>query len=62
MHGRYKGNVVAEDKKLIIDGKVTHITNHPDAGDITWGDHGVDIVIDATGIDYCNHRLCNSRR
>ena len=49
MHGRFKGNVVAEDKKLIIDGKVTHITNHPDAGDIRWSDHGVDIVIDSTG-------------
>jgi len=49
VHGRYKGDVVAEDKKLIVDNKVTHITNERDAGDIRWGDYGVDIVIDATG-------------
>ncbi len=49
VHGRYQGTVATDDAGLLIDGKPITFSAHDTPGDIPWADHGVDVVIDATG-------------
>jgi glyceraldehyde 3-phosphate dehydrogenase len=50
VHGRYPGEVSYRDDYLIVDGKEIRITAEKDPAQLKWGDLGVDVVIESTGI------------
>jgi glyceraldehyde 3-phosphate dehydrogenase len=49
-YGRFNGTVEVADGALIIDGKKITACKEFDPGNIPWGDMGVDIVIESTGL------------
>lgn len=50
VHGRFCGEVSAEDGKLIVNGKEVRVTAETDPSKLAWGDVGVDVVVESTGI------------
>jgi glyceraldehyde 3-phosphate dehydrogenase len=52
VHGRFTDGVdISDDKKhMIISGKEIAFHTHRDPAEIPWADHGVQLVIDATGV------------
>lgn len=49
-YGRYNGTVEVADDALIIDGKKVKVFKETDPSVIPWGDLGVDIVVESTGL------------
>ncbi len=49
-YGQYKGEVKAGDSSIIIDGHEIKILAEKDPATLPWGDLGVDIVLESTGI------------
>ncbi|TXR53934.1 type I glyceraldehyde-3-phosphate dehydrogenase [Reinekea thalattae] len=49
-HGRFKGTVEVEGGNLIVNGKKVRVTAERDPAALAWGDIGVDVVAEATGI------------
>jgi glyceraldehyde 3-phosphate dehydrogenase len=49
-YGRYDGEVKAGDSSIIIDGREIKILAEKDPANLPWGDLGVDIVLESTGI------------
>ncbi len=49
-YGRFPGTVEALEDGLAIDGKQVRVVAERDPAQIPWGDHGVDIVVESTGI------------
>jgi glyceraldehyde 3-phosphate dehydrogenase len=49
-YGRFNGTVEVADGALIIDGKKITAFKEFDPGNIPWGDMGVDIVVESTGL------------
>ncbi len=49
-YGRFPGTVEALEDGLSIDGKQVKVVAERDPARIPWGDHGVDIVVESTGI------------
>lgn len=49
-YGVYKGNVEVTDGKLIVDGDEVLALSERDPANLAWGDLGVDIVIESTGL------------
>ena len=49
-YGRYPGLVEAGDASINVDGHEISITAERDPSKIPWGDLGVDIVIESTGV------------
>ena len=49
-YGRYLGTVEATDDALIVDGKEIKVLAKRDPASLPWGDLGVDIVIESTGL------------
>ncbi|XP_077323246.1 glyceraldehyde-3-phosphate dehydrogenase [Lithobates pipiens] len=49
-HGRFKGDVKAENGKLIINGKSITVTNERDPSAIKWAESGADYVVESTGV------------
>lgn len=49
-HGKFTGNIVVADGKLIVDGKPIRVTSERNPSDINWSAAGVDYVAEATGI------------
>lgn len=49
-YGRYKGTVSVSDNALLIDGDEVKAFAEKDPAQIPWGDLGVDVVIESTGI------------
>ena len=50
MHGRYDGEIKAEEGKLIVDGKTINVYNEMDPNNITWGKEGVEYVLECSGV------------
>ena len=50
VHGKYDGTVEVKDGELIVDGDVIKALSERDPAKLPWGDLGVDIVIESTGI------------
>ncbi|OEY74052.1 type I glyceraldehyde-3-phosphate dehydrogenase [Salegentibacter salarius] len=50
VHGRFKGDVSVKDGNLVVNGKNIRITAEKNPEDLKWGDVGVDVVVDCTGI------------
>ncbi len=49
-YGAYPGTVEARDNQLVIDGRPVTVTAERDPGAIKWKEHGVDLVIESTGL------------
>jgi len=49
-HGRFKGTVETKDGKLIINGHSIAVYAKRDPGEIPWGSHGADYVVESTGV------------
>jgi glyceraldehyde 3-phosphate dehydrogenase len=49
VHGRYPGTVVADESKLIVDGRSIHVSNELDPSKIQWGASGADYIVESTG-------------
>lgn len=49
VHGRYDGTVTTGGGGLTIDGHDVTYSSRSTPGDVAWDEHGVDIVIEATG-------------
>lgn len=50
VHGRFNGDVSAEGDNLIVNGKKIKITAERDPASLNWGELGVDVVIESTGV------------
>ena len=48
--GTYPGNVSVVDGGIDVDGDVLKVVSHRNPAEIPWGDLGVDVVIESTGI------------
>ncbi|ELR63692.1 NAD-dependent glyceraldehyde-3-phosphate dehydrogenase [Photobacterium marinum] len=49
-HGRFNGTVEVKDGNLIVNGKTVRVTAERNPADLKWGEIGVDVVAEATGI------------
>jgi glyceraldehyde 3-phosphate dehydrogenase len=50
IYGRYPGEVGAKEDAIIVDGSEIKVIQERDPGAIAWKEHGVDIVIESTGL------------
>ncbi len=50
VHGIYPGEVSATDDSIVVDGKSIKVLSERDPAALPWGDMGVDIVMECTGI------------
>ena len=50
VHGRFNGEVKAEDNKLVVNGKVINVYNEMDPHNIPWGAEGVEYVLECSGV------------
>lgn len=49
-YGRYPGEVGVEGNMLVVDGKKIPITAEKDPAKLPWGDLGVEVVVESTGV------------
>jgi glyceraldehyde 3-phosphate dehydrogenase len=49
-YGKYPGTVDVKDGNLVVDGKTIKVSAEKDPAAIKWGDMGVEIVIESTGL------------
>ncbi len=57
VHGRFAGEVAAEEGAMIVDGKKIRLTAERDPANLKWDEVGADIVIDSTGF-FLTEELC----
>ena len=50
VHGRYDGDVGVDGDTIVIDGKRVSYSGYDEPGKISWGDLGVDVVLEASGV------------
>ena len=50
IHGRFPGDVSYDDENLIVNGKNIKALAVRDPNELPWGDLGIDVVIESTGI------------
>jgi glyceraldehyde 3-phosphate dehydrogenase len=50
IHGQLDADIVAEDSALVVDGKRIEIIQERDPGKLPWGNLGVDIALESTGL------------
>ncbi len=49
-HGRFPGEVSYDDNSVIVDGKAIKATAERNPAECPWGDLGVDVVVESTGV------------
>ena len=49
VHGRYPGEVGTDGDRLVIDGRPVTFSEHATPAAVPWAEHGVRLVIEATG-------------
>ncbi len=49
-HRRFDGTVEHDDKNLIVNGKAIPVFEQRNPADLPWGDLGVDVVVESTGV------------
>ncbi len=61
VHGRFKGDISVDGHTLIVNGRRIRLTAVKDPAELKWGEVGVDVVIEATGLfltlDTCQKHL-----
>nr|ABB69777.1 glyceraldehyde-3-phosphate dehydrogenase [Nitrosospira sp. NIJS16] len=50
VHGRFKGEVSVEDNTLVVNGKRIRLTAIKDPAELKWGEAGVEVVVESTGL------------
>ena len=50
VHGRFPGAVEATEDSIVVDGKAVKVLSERDPAKLPWGEMGVDIVLECTGI------------
>ena len=50
VHGQLDADIVAEDNALVVNGKRIEIIQERDPGKLPWGNLGVDIALESTGL------------
>ena len=50
VHGRYPGTVTLDDGDLTVDGDRFKVFAERDPANLPWGDLGVDVVVESTGV------------
>ncbi len=50
VHGKFEGEVYAEDNAIVVNGKKINISAERDPANLKWGELGVDYVIESTGV------------
>ena len=50
IHGKFQGEVKAEEGKLIVNGKEIKVYNEMDPKNIPWGTDGVEYVLECSGV------------
>jgi len=50
VHGILEGEVKADEGKIIVNGREIKVTSVKDPSDLRWGDLGVDVVVESTGV------------
>jgi len=48
--GRFDADIIVEDDRLIVDGKITRVFAERDPGNLPWKDLGATVVIESTGL------------
>lgn len=49
-HGHWDADIQVTDEQISINGQKTHIFSSKDPADLRWGDKGVDVVMECTGV------------
>jgi len=49
-HGRFNGTVEVKDGHLVVNGKTIRVTAERDPANLKWGEIGVEVVAEATGL------------
>lgn len=49
-HGIFNGDIKVDNNQLIVNGKSIRITSERDPANLAWGDVGVDVVVESTGL------------
>ena len=49
-YGKFEGSVEVVEGNLVIDGKTIQVFSERNPADLPWGDLGVDIVVEGTGV------------
>jgi glyceraldehyde 3-phosphate dehydrogenase len=49
-YGKFDGSVAVVDGNLVVDGETINVFSERNPADLPWGDLGVDIVIEGTGV------------
>ncbi len=57
VHGKFKGEVKVDGDTLIVNGQQIKITAEKDPANLKWGELGVDVVIESTGV-FRTKELC----
>ena len=50
VHGRFEGEVSSKENTLIVNGKEIKVYNEMDPANISWGENGVDYVLECSGV------------
>ena len=50
VHGRFKGDIAVDGSTLVVNGSSIRLTAERDPAELKWGDLGVDVVIESTGL------------
>lgn len=50
VHGRFKGEVSAKEDAIIVKGKEVRLTQEKNPSALPWGELGVEVVVESTGI------------
>lgn len=50
VHGNFPGTVEARDGAMIVDGRTIKVFSERDPAKLPWGDLGVDVVMECTGV------------
>ncbi len=50
VHGRFQGDVAVDGNNLMVNGSSIRLTAERDPAELKWGDLGVDVVVESTGL------------
>ena len=50
VHGAYPGRVEADEDAVVVDGEPVRVFSERDPARLPWGDLGVDVVVESTGV------------